>query len=155
LDAITHQHIRSVIACFYYLEFARQLLEGKNKWAIYKNLQTGITDYLITHSINQKEIALFDRLLKGNIHELPETEISGNGYVLHTLEASIWCLLTTDNYKDAVLKAINLGDDTDTTGAVTGGLAGLLYGFENIPQNWVKQLARKEDIADLAERLGH
>jgi ADP-ribosylglycohydrolase len=110
---------------------------------------------LISLSVNPKEIALFDRLLKGNIHELPEAEISGNGYVLHTLEASIWCLLTTDNYKDAVLKAINLGDDTDTTGAVTGGLAGLLYGFENIPQNWVKQLARREDISDLAERLGH
>jgi ADP-ribosylglycohydrolase len=128
-------------------------LEGKNKWVIYKNLQTEMTDYLISLSVNPKEIALFDRLLKGNIHELPEAEISGNGYVLHTLEASIWCLLTTDNYKDAVLKAINLGDDTDTTGAVTGGLAGLLYGFENIPQNWVKLLARQEDIADLAERV--
>jgi ADP-ribosylglycohydrolase len=155
VSSITHRHIRSVIACFYYLEFARQLLEGENKWAIYKNLQTEITNYLLSLSINPTEIALFDRLLKGNIHELPEAKISGSGYVLHTLEASIWCLLTTDNYKDAVLKAINLGDDTDTTGAVTGGLAGLLYGFENIPQNWVKQLARKEDIADLAERLGH
>ncbi|MDR0864047.1 MAG: ADP-ribosylglycohydrolase family protein [Candidatus Symbiothrix sp.] len=151
VSSITHRHIRSVIACFYYLEFARQLLEGKSKWLIYKNLQTEITDYLLSLSVNPTEITLFDRLLKGNIHELPEAEISGNGYVLHTLEAGIWCLLTTDNYKDAVLKAINLGEDTDTTGAVTGGLAGLLYGFENIPQNWIKQLARKEDIADLAE----
>jgi ADP-ribosylglycohydrolase len=92
-------------------------------------------------------------LLKRNINDLPEDEISSSGYVLHTLEASIWCLLTTDNYKDAVLKAVNLGKDTDTTGAVTGGLAGLLYGFENIPQNWIKQIAKQEDIKDLAERL--
>ena len=69
------------------------------------------------------------------------------------LEASIWCLLTTNNYKDAVLKAVNLGEDTDTTGAVTGGLAGLLYGFDTIPENWVKQIARKDDIEDLANRL--
>jgi ADP-ribosylglycohydrolase len=90
LNAITHRHIRSIIACFYYLEFARQLFEGKNKWSIYKNLQAKIPNYLLSLSINPKEIALFNRLLKENIHELPEAKISGSGYVLHTLEASIW-----------------------------------------------------------------
>ena len=62
-------------------------------------------------------------------------------------------MLTTDNYKEAVLKAVNLGNDTDTTGAVTGGLAGLLYGLDNIPTNWINQIARKDDIENLAERL--
>lgn len=66
--------------------------------------------------------------------------------MLHTLKASIWCLLTTDNYKDAVLKAVNLGEDTDTTAAVTGGLAGLLYGLDNIPSNWINQIAKHDDI---------
>ena len=87
-----------------------------------------------------------------DIFKIAENEISGSGYVLHTLEASIWCILTTDDYSSAVLKAVNLGEDTDTTGAVTGGLAGLMYGYENIPEKWVSQLARKEDILDLAER---
>jgi ADP-ribosylglycohydrolase len=96
---------------------------------------------------------LFDRLLKKDIFNLSEDEISSSGYVLHTLEASIWCLLTTNNYKDATLKAVNLGEDTDTTGAVTGGLAGLLYGFANIPASWIDQIARKEDIENLAERM--
>jgi ADP-ribosylglycohydrolase len=54
--------------------------------------------------------------------------------------------LTTDNYKDAVLKAVNLGEDTDTTAAVTGGLAGLLYGLDNIPSNWINQIAKHDDI---------
>lgn len=153
VSSITNGHIRSVIACFYYLEFAKQIVEGKDKFEIYRNLQTGVSDYLENLSINPKEIALFGRLLKDEIRKVHEDNIHSGGYVLHTLEASVWCLLTTDNYKDAVLKAINLGEDTDTTGAVTGGLAGLLYGFDTIPQNWLQKLARFTDIEDLAKRL--
>jgi len=155
VSSITHGHIRSVIACFYYLEFARQIFLGKDKFEIYTDLQTKITNYLTSLSINPTEITFFDRLLKNDIHELNEDEIQSSAYVLHTLEASIWCLLTTDNYKDAVLKAVNLGDDTDTTGAVTGGLAGLLYGLDNIPTNWITQIARKDDIENLAERFAY
>lgn len=154
VSSITHGHIRSIISCFYYLEFARQLFQNRDKFDIYRNLQIDIINHLGSLSINPTEIALFDRLLEHNIHELTQEDIFSSGYVLHTLEASIWCLLTTDNYKDAVLKAVNLGEDTDTTGAVTGGLAGLLYGFETIPTDWIKKIARKEDIEDLAERLG-
>jgi len=153
VSSITHGHIRSVIACFYYLEFARHIFLGKDKFETYKDLQKEITNYLTNISVNTTEVALFDRLLENDIHTLPEDDIRSSGYVLHTLEASIWCFLTTDNYKDAVLKAINLGDDTDTTGAVTGGLAGLLYGLDNIPINWITQIARKDDIENLAERL--
>lgn len=153
VSSITHGHIRSVVACFYYLEFARQILSGKDKFEIYKGLQTEIANHLTSISINPSEIALFDRLLKNEIHKLNVDEIQSSGYVLHTLEASIWCLMTTDSYKEAVLRAVNLGDDTDTTGAVTGGLAGLLYGFDNIPTNWLKQIARKEDIENLSVRL--
>jgi len=155
VSSITHGHIRSVIACFYYLEFARQLFLQKDKFEIYKNLQTEITAHLTSISTDPAEIKLFDRLLKHEIHQLTEENIFSSGYVLHTLEAGIWCLLTTNNYKDAVLKAVNLGDDTDTTAAVTGGLAGLLYGFDNIPKNWLKIIARYDDIANLAERLGN
>ena len=153
VSSITHGHIRSVIACFYYLEFARNLINGVNKSDTYKKLQKEISEFLYSLEINPKEINLFDRLLKANIHELPEDKIYSSGYVLHTLEASIWCLLTTDSYSEATLKAVNLGADTDTTGAVTGGLAGLLYGWETIPQNWLEQIARKDDIEDLAKRL--
>ncbi|GAA4409049.1 ADP-ribosylglycohydrolase family protein [Nibrella viscosa] len=153
VSSITHGHIRSVIACFYYLEFARQIINGKDKFEIYKNLQTEITDFLKSLLVNPDEIKLFDRLLNRNIYELKAYDIRSSGYVLHTLEASIWCLLTTDNYKAATLKAVNLGEDTDTTGAVTGGLAGLLYGFGAIPKSWIQKIARKDDIEDLANRL--
>lgn len=153
VSSITHRHIRSVIACFYYLEFARKILAGKDKFEAYKDLQSEVTEYLHHRAISTAEIASFDRLLKNDIQALPADEIQSSGYVVHTLEASIWSLLTTNNYQEAVLKAVNLGSDTDTTGAVTGGLAGLLYGLEAIPANWKTPLARKEDIEDLAQRL--
>jgi len=154
VSAITHGHIRSVIACFYYLEFARLLLHKKDKFEIYKTLQTEVSDFLLLQSINPDEIMLFHRLLVHNIHHFPEERISSSGYVIDTLEASIWCLLTTGTYREAVLKAVNLGKDTDTTAAVTGGLAGLLYGYDNIPKEWRTQIARRDDIERLAERLG-
>jgi ADP-ribosyl-[dinitrogen reductase] hydrolase len=122
---------------------------------IYKYLQSEVSDFLTDIEIDPYEISKFDGLLKNDIALLPEEEIQSSGYVMHTLEASIWSLLTTESYEDAVLKAVNLGSDTDTTGAVTGGLAGLLYGFDNIPENWLQQLARYDDIENLAERLSN
>ena len=102
---------------------------------------------------NPKEIQLFDRVLKNDISEYHEDSISSGGYVLHSLEASLWCFLNSENYTEAVLKAVNLGEDTDTTGAITGGIAGIYYGFENIPKEWIDVLARKEDIEKLCEKL--
>lgn len=153
VSSITHGHIRSVIACYYYLEFARHIINGKDKLQAYKILQKEIPEYLSYLSVNPKEIALFDRLLNQDIYTLSEKDIHSSGYILHTLEASIWCLLTTSNYREAVLKAVNLGEDSDTTGAVTGGLAGLLYGWETIPQSWMDQLIRRDDIIDLGIRM--
>jgi len=142
-----------MMAFFYYLEFAKQILEDKDKFEIFGSLQTEMLNIFTTLEINPTEIALFDNLLKGDINKLDEKEIESSGYVLHTLEASIWCLMTTNSYQEAVLRAVNLGFDTDTTGAVTGGLAGLLYGYENIPENWLRQIARFDDIENLVERL--
>ena len=105
-------------------------------------------------SICPSDLALFDRLLNQAIFERKVDDITSSGYVLHTLEASIWCIMTIDTFKSAVLKAVNLGDDTDTTGAVTGGLAGLLYGLNSIPKKWIKQIAKSDDILNLGERLG-
>lgn len=153
VSSITHGHIRSIIACFYYLEFARHLLEGGDKSAAYQALQKELPPFLEEMKISDSEISLFNRLLKEDICEQPENMISGSGYVVHTLEASVWCIMTTETYSEAVLKAVNLGSDTDTTGAVTGGLAGLLYGFDTIPSEWVKVTARKTDVEDLADCL--
>ena len=153
VSSITHGHVRSAIACFYYLEFALGIIKGIEKLGIYQNLQKDVSEYLRSINMSQSEKGVFDRLLVDRVDLIPEDQIQSSGYVVHTLEAGIWCLLNTDNYKDAVLKAVNLGEDTDTTGAVTGGLAGLLYGYESIPKHWLEQLTRKPDIEDLATRM--
>lgn len=155
VSSLTHGHMRAVVACFYYLEFARLILLKKDKFEVFLSLQKTLPAFIVQQGIHADEIARFNRLFKEDIHFAPASMISSGGYVLHTLEASIWCILNTDNYADAVLKAVNLGGDTDTTGAVTGGLAGLIYGQEGIPEKWIGELARKEDIELLGERMAY
>ena len=84
---------------------------------------------------------------------MPEDEIKSSSYVVDTLEAAVWCLLNTNNYRDALLKAVNLGRDTDTVGAITGSLAGLYYGVENIPADWLKVLKRRAYLENMAEKF--
>ena len=80
-------------------------------------------------------------------------DIHSTEYVIDTLEASLWCIFNTTSYKDAVLKAVNLGDDANTVGAITGGLAGIIYGYDTIPSEWLEVLAKKDDIIELADKL--
>ena len=89
-------------------------------------------------------------MLDAGLASLPESEIHSDGFVLHTLEASLWCLLTTASFPEAVLKAVNLGDDSDTTGAVTGAMAGLAYGVEGIPAEWIADLVKLREIKFIA-----
>ena len=83
---------------------------------------------------------LFMRLSVEDFINLKPSNINSSGYVIDTLEAAVWCFMTTDNYKDCVLKAVNLGDDTDTVAAVAGGLAGVYYGSDTIPKDWISKL---------------
>jgi ADP-ribosyl-[dinitrogen reductase] hydrolase len=153
VSSITHAHFRSVFACFIYIVYGLQLLKGIDKRDAYFNMQIKLKKFIADHDFEQKEIDLFKRVLLNDISTVPENEIYSSGYVLHSLEASLWSVLTTGSYKDAVLKAVNLGEDTDTSGAITGGLAGLIYGFESIPENWVNSIVKKEEIENLCEEM--
>lgn len=150
---LTHGHIRAVIGCFIYVEYARLLLTGEEKFAAFAELQRTVPDWLRAWQVPADEIALFGRVLQHPLATVPDADIRGSGYVLHSLEAAIWCLLTSDTYAETVLKAVNLGEDTDTTGAVAGGLAGLYYGHDAIPLAWINALARRTEILDLAARM--
>lgn len=153
VSSITHAHFRSVFACFIYVVYCLEILKDKDKFEAYKELQNIVSKFLEDKKYNPAEIQLFDKILKNDIWTYAENEIRASGYVLHSLEASFWCFLNSNTYEETVLKAVNLGEDTDTTGAIAGGLAGIYYGIENIPQKWIDNLVRSNDIKDLAERL--
>uniref|UniRef100_UPI0018774A08 ADP-ribosylglycohydrolase family protein n=1 Tax=Streptococcus suis TaxID=1307 RepID=UPI0018774A08 len=78
-----------------------------------------------------------------NFFETTRENIFSTGYVVDTLKAAIWSVGTTDSFDEAVLKAVNLGGDTDTIGAITGTLAGALYKIESIPEEWINNIANK------------
>lgn len=152
VSCITHAHLRSQIACGIYISIAVCLLQGLEPKSAYlqglKNIES-----IYAAAEYTSELSHFKRVFSGEIANLPEDSIRSSGYVIDTLEASLWCLLNSSSYTQAVLKAVNLGGDTDTTAAVTGGLAGIYYTVENIPLEWINQIARKEDIINLAARL--
>lgn len=153
VSAVTHGHIRSAIACFLYIEVARHLRAGLTPTAAYARICAEMPAQLYKLNIHAHEADHFERILSGRLPNLPVTAILSGGYVMHTLEAALWCLLRHETYAETVLAAVNLGDDTDTTGAVTGGLAGLYYGEAAIPAEWLAILARRPDIEALAQRM--
>ena len=116
VSAITHAHRTSTDACIIFVELMRDVMN----------------DVLPSWALH----------LKG----VPEQEIRSGGFVRDTLKAATWCFVNTNSYEDCVLAAVNLGDDTDTTAAVAGALAGTAYGLKAIPQEWIDTLRGKELI---------
>jgi ADP-ribosyl-[dinitrogen reductase] hydrolase len=92
-------------------------------------------------------------LAAGHYKTKTATQIKGSGYVVESLEAAFWCFWQTDNFKDCVLLAANLGDDADTTAAVAGQLAGAFYGESGIPAQWLQKLTMAKTIGLMAEQL--
>lgn len=153
ISGLTHGHPISLIGCGIYINIAMTLLE--NKRPLFESMEYGIKT-----AINFYESQAWDNVddylrLRNlsSFSELLEKEIKSSGYVVHTLEAALWCLLNTDSYEECILKAVNLGDDTDTVGAVAGGLAGIYYGSDKIPTEWLTVLAKRQYIEELCEKF--
>ena len=151
-SSLTHRHPRSQMACGFYCLMAVLLLKGATIPDAY-TFAIGQFKKHYTKCPYAYELSHFERILSTAVVSLPERKIKSSGYVIHTLEAALWCLLTTNSFSEAVLKAVNLGEDTDTTGIVTGGLAGIYYGLESVPAEWLDAIVRKEDVSSLFERF--
>lgn len=117
VSAITHAHATSCEACVRMVRVARRLIAGEGP-----------------------------RDVAGDFVGVPASQIRSGGFVLDTERAALWCLANTSSYAECVLAAVNLGDDTDTTAAVAGGLAGIAYGMEGIPGEWLAALLGKATI---------
>ena len=154
-SVLTHAHTRSRIACGIYAFVLWEILADQSKTAVRRGLEKAKRFYEEkgkTKPGYATELRYYSRLFSDNFDKTDRRKIMSGGYVVETLEAAIWCLLTTDNYRDCVLASVNLGHDTDTVGAVTGGLAGAMYGYEGIPQSWRETLLRRDYIEELCER---
>lgn len=152
VSALTHSHPRSQMGCGIYALILMELCDGRG----IAGIQLGIDrakEYYEANPAFSRELGSYARILGcasiTDFARTPEDEIRSGGYVVDTLEAALWCVLNTNNYRDCVLKTVNLGDDTDTVAAVAGGLAGCLYGMEGIPDGWLAGLRKAEDIEAL------
>ena len=146
-SALTHAHGVSVLGCLIYAEIVSTVLSSPTRDALKNGIKSSLKKYG-THEY----FAEYGRIFREDFEELPEAEIKSTGYVVHTLEAAIYCVLTTNDYGSAVLKAVNLGDDTDTVAAVTGGIAGVLYGFYSIPKEWLSALLAGDMIEKICKK---
>lgn len=155
VSSLTHRHPRSILACISLCEFAIQYINLQSIEKAYQTMQQTMLQLLKKEMFIEEDIP-FKRFVGLSYEEFKTIalkDIHSTEYVIDTLEASLWCIFNTTSYKDAVLKAVNLGDDANTVGAITGGLAGIIYGYDTIPSEWLEVLAKKDDIIELANKL--
>ena len=148
-SSLTHAHYISIMSCFIYTEFLRCLIATRNP----KLAHSYICSIDYSKYFTQEAIDALNRLIRRDFpYVVSDSDISEeNGYVVSTLESSIYSILHSKNYEEAVEKAINMGYDTDTIGAVTGSLAGILYGYDDIPERWLHKLRKKEELDIIAD----
>ena len=153
VSGLTHNHMRAKIACGLYYFMIREILnaDGSLIDRLQKGIDAGAAFYMQDPQYSG-EISRYGRLRDlSAFRGIPASEIKSSGYVVDTLEAAVWSLLKTGTFRDALLVAVNLGDDTDTVGAICGGLAGLYYGYDEIPEDWLAAIRRRDWIENLCK----
>ncbi len=156
---VTHAHPRSQMACGFYALLVRGLLRPSETLSepgreeAYRRTVSLFLDFYRLQREFAPELIHFDRLLSLGFGDLPQKEIKSRAYVIHTLEAAVWCLLRGQNFMDTLSQALRLGGDTDTIGAVTGGLAGIFWGLEQIPLYLVEGLVKSGKLVALSEKF--
>ena len=148
-SALTHAHPVSLICCGIYCAAADAIIGDGGIPALHDAVEQAKGFYRA--SALAPWLEEFQQTDVGTLLAAPREMVKSGGYAVHTLEAALWCLLHTETYRDCALAAVNLGDDTDTTAAVAGGLAGLRYGLESIPAPWLEVLAKRDQIEAMCQ----
>jgi len=139
LSALTHGHSISMMCCRLYVQLAENLMVGMTKEDAVKHLTCCIDECeKIPH-----------------MKDYPREKIRSSGYVVDSFEAAVWSFVNSESYSDCVIKAVELGEDTDTVAAIAGGLAGIYYGIggeKGIPEAWIDTLAKKDWIMEMLDK---
>lgn len=155
---VTHAAPECIAACKFFAGLLCKALRGQSK----ETILNGAGDIIETLAVGKIAAGSYktksptrkhEPVERGGALQTNDKIIRGTGFVLDCLEAALWAFYTTDNYRDAVLAAANLGDDADTTAAVCGQLAGAFYGEEGIPAEWRNKLAMRDKIVAFSNEL--
>ena len=119
---------------------------------LFNAVKANTKDRVLQFDVSTKPSAQLLTVIQNASHKT-ESQLKPTGFVVDTLEVAVWAFMTTDNFKDGALKAVNLGGDSDTIGAVYGQLAGAYYGLSGIPQDWLDQLHDYNEMEQLAIQL--
>ena len=147
-SSLTHAHSRTCVACGVYYFVFEELLKEQSKLSVLKGLANANRFYA-----QSNESWAYTRLFSKEFAVLREKDINSSGYVVDTIEAAIWSILHASDYRETILCAVNMGGDTDTVAAIAGGLAGIMYGYEQIPSDWIESIAHKDMILSLCNRF--
>ncbi len=149
-SSLTHAHPLACACCFVFEEFLRLLSLGWDRDTGYRRLCDDFANGF--PFIGGEVLAKLGRVLDGGLRYVPEPAIQSGGFVVHTLEAALWCLLNSESYAETVLKAASLGRDADTTACVAGAAAALCWGRDSIPEDWIEGLAGRDELLRIARK---
>lgn len=142
---ITHAHEYSIMGCYIFVKYVYFLLSGYNKFKAYEKVKN-----LNFYKFSENARRAYKRFLTTDFEKLDLDYIKSSSYVVDTLEAVIWTFLNTNSFMESIIGAINLGDDTDTIGALTGALAGIYYG---VNENLLNEVQNKDYLIELAYKF--
>lgn len=145
----THGALEAVDACRYFAGLLVGALQGVDKKALLSDRYCPLDGYWQRNRLARK----IDAVAAGSFKHKEPPEIKGDGFVVLALEAALWAFHKSTDFRDGALKAVNLGDDADTTGAIYGQIAGAYYGAAAIPEGWRGKLTMLDKIESLADRL--
>lgn len=155
-SSLTHGHDKCTLSCLYLYYFWKNVILGYDWETCFEKTQR-IFEYIFEdRDYSPVAISSLDPLLHFSFKDfsrIPEGEVISSGYVIDTLISVIWCCIHSSSFKDGVLRAVNLGGDTDTIGAITGMILGCKYGEKSFPRSWLKVLAKEEELISLANKL--
>ncbi|MDO5725181.1 MAG: ADP-ribosylglycohydrolase family protein [Tissierellia bacterium] len=153
ITALTHAHPISIIASGIYTLFMIELLKDSSPDVALNRAYDLAKNYYNRDSITREYFTYFKRLNDLDFHYIDETKIKSTGYVIDSLEASLWSFIPTISFKEAIIRACNLGGDTDTICAITGSMAALYYGMENIPKDFIIRIKNSQLIDEMIQKF--